>query len=180
MDADFWLIYKIKNKDEAAGEAFVRKYYSAIFRYCLLHLRDYSQAEDITQETFLRFFENIERYRSYGKALNYLYVIAGNACKDYYKKKKYWLMDELGKGQENQNPSEMTENPMAQIPLKIEIEQAMEKLPSEIREVAILFFFQELKQKEIAKILEISLSLVKYRVSRAKQILSDYLKEERQ
>lgn len=180
MDADFLLIYKIKNKDEAAGEAFVRKYYSAIFKYCSLHLRDYGQAQDITQETFLRFFEKIEHYQSYGKALNYLYVIAGNACRDFYKKKKYSLLEEIPDYAEYMIAAEMTEHPQERIPLKLQIEKAMDQLPDEIRETAILFFFQELKQKEIAKILGISLSLVKYRVSRAKQILAEYLKEDEQ
>ncbi|RRD94602.1 RNA polymerase sigma factor [Clostridiales bacterium COT073_COT-073] len=180
MDSDFLLIYKIKNKDEAAGEAFVRKYYAAIFKYCSLHLRDYGQAQDITQETFLRFFEKIEHYQSYGKALNYLYVIAGNACRDFYKKKKHIYIEEMDIGTEKMECLHMAVQPLESIPLKIQIENAIDQLPSEIRETAILFFFQQLKQKEIAKILGISLSLVKYRVSRAKQILAEYLKEEAQ
>lgn len=180
MDTDFFLIYKIKKKDEAAGEAFVRKYYAAIFKYCSLHLRDYGHAQDITQETFLRFFENIERYQSYGKALNYLYVIAGNACRDFYKKKKYSLLEDIPDYAEYTVEVERSEHPQERIPLKLQIETAIDRLPEEIRETAILFFFQEIKQKEIAKILGISLSLVKYRVSRAKQILSEYLKEDEQ
>lgn len=175
MDADFLLIHRIKNKDEAAGETFVRKYYSSIFRYCLLHLRDYHQAEDLTQETFMRFFENMERYRNYGKALNYLYVIAGNACKDYYRKEKRRSFEEMG---EDAGIGDRLPDPTAGVLLKMEVENALAKLSEEIRETAILFFFQELKQREIAKILGISLSLVKYRISRAKQILSGELKEE--
>lgn len=178
MDADFLLIYKIKNKDEMAGEVFVKKYYSAIFRYSFLHLHHYAEAQDVTQETFLLFFEKIERYRSYGKALNYLYVIARNVCRDYWKKKKPLYLEEM-KEEEYDRTFEKVEDGMEQILVKMEIEKAIEKLPEEIRETAILFFFQELKQREIAKILDISLSLVKYRVSRAKQILSDYLREEK-
>ena len=47
----------------------------------------------------------------------------------------------------------------------------MGKLPEELREVAILFFFQDLKQREIAELLGIKLSLVKYRIGRAKELL---------
>ena len=53
----------------------------------------------------------------------------------------------------------------------IEIEQAVRKLPEEIRETAVLYFFQELKQREIAELLHIKLSLVKYRIGRAKELL---------
>ena len=47
----------------------------------------------------------------------------------------------------------------------------MRKLPEEIRETAVLYFFQELKQREIAELLHIKLSLVKYRIGRAKELL---------
>ena len=47
----------------------------------------------------------------------------------------------------------------------------MRKLPEEIRETAVLYFFQELKQIKIAELHHIKLSLVKYRIGRAKELL---------
>ena len=64
----------------------------------------------------------------------------------------------------NQNNMEMTE-------VRLTIEQAVKKLPEEIRETAVLYFFQELKQREIAELLHIKLSLVKYRIGRANELL---------
>ena len=55
------------------------------------------------------------------------------------------------------------------------LEQAVRKLPEEIRETAVLYFFQELKQREIAELLHIKLSLVKYRIGRAKELLMNEL-----
>lgn len=69
----------------------------------------------------------------------------------------------------------MVDNGMEGIELRMDVEQALESLPDELREAAILFFFQELKQKEIAELLDIKLSLVKYRISRAKKLLSERL-----
>ena len=63
------------------------------------------------------------------------------------------------------------------VEIRLDIEQAVDDLPEELKEITILFFFQGLKQKEIAKVLNIKLSLVKYRISRAKKILSEYLGE---
>ena len=51
-------------------------------------------------------------------------------------------------------------------------------LPEEIREVAILFFFQEWKQREIAEQLQITLSLVKYRIGRARELLQKELEDQ--
>ena len=62
--------------------------------------------------------------------------------------------------------------------IRLDIEQAVRKLPEELREVAILSFFQELKQREIAELLQIKLSLVKYRIGRAKELLIKELEVE--
>ncbi|MDE6661850.1 MAG: RNA polymerase sigma factor [Lachnospiraceae bacterium] len=169
MDLDFLLIQKMKMGDEQAIDVFVRKYYPEIFRYCRLHIRDYGYAEDMTQETFAKFFGTLGQYRHYGKALNYLYVIAANVCKDYYKKKSELTMEEL---------PEKKDCVIEEINERLDVCAAVEKLPKELREVAILFFFQEIKQKEIGEILGIGLPLVKYRVKRAREILSAWLGKE--
>ena len=86
--------------------------------------------------------------------------------KNFYIKKKDILLDQL---------PETAENNAGDIDIKLDIERAVDSLPDELREVAILFFFQDLKQAEIAQILNIKLSLVKYRISRAKILLAEYL-----
>ena len=82
MDADFRLLSQMKRGEEEAIECFVRKYYPSILQYCHYHLQEIHDAEDLTQETFARFFASLDRYKHYGKAANYLYVIAGNLCRD--------------------------------------------------------------------------------------------------
>ncbi|MFR8430574.1 RNA polymerase sigma factor, partial [Evtepia sp.] len=83
MDPDAGLIRRMNQGDDEAIEAFVRKYYPQILGYCCYHLRHRQDGEDVTQETFARFFASLDRYRHYGKAANYLYVIAGNLCRDH-------------------------------------------------------------------------------------------------
>ena len=78
----------------------------------------------------------------------------------------------------DQLPDIEDENPK-NIEIRIDIERALEQLPEEIKEIVILFFFQGLKQKEIADLLNIKLSLVKYRVSKAKELLAKQLEVEK-
>lgn len=169
MDMDFLLIQKMRMGDETAIDQFVDKYYSKINKYCRMHISDAYLAEDMTQETFVRFFGSFEKYQHYGKAVNYLYVIAANVCKDYYKKKQELPLAEMDEAQlvDDKKPD-----------LRMDIVRAFEKLPTEIKEVAILYFIQEQKQKNIAKILGIGLPLVKYRIRRARELLGIYLGEE--
>ena len=78
----------------------------------------------------------------------------------------------------DQLPDIEDENPK-NIEIRIDIERALEQLPEEIKEIVILFFFQGLKQKEIADLLNIKLSLVKYRVSKSKELLAKQLEVEK-
>ena len=169
MDIDLLLIYRMKNGDDQAIDIFVRKYYPMIFRYCNLHIKDHGYAEDMTQEVFAKFFRALNQYQHYGKALNYLYVIASNVCRDYYQKTEEIPMDEL---------PEQPSYEMNSLDLRFDVHTAVQRLPKELQEVTILYFFQELKQKEIAKILGIDVPLVKYRIKRSKDLLSGYLGKE--
>ena len=169
MDADFLLLHRMRHGDDQAIEDFVRKYYPRVKRYCHLHIQDTGYAEDLTQETFARFFRTLSQYQHYGKAANYLYVIAGNLCRDHHKKPGEIPMEGLPEQSVYQTEA---------LDLRLDVRRALEQLPSELREVTILYFFQELRQKEIARILGIGLPLVKYRIRRAKELLEQLLGKE--
>lgn len=174
MDSDFLLIRKMKQGEETAFDLFVQKYYKEILTYCGYHCMDKAYAEDITQETFVRFFTNLSKYRYKGKTKNYLYTIAGNLCKDYFKKIKETPVKES----ELSSKIESATHPMEDVLNKLTVECALKQLPDELREIVILHYFQELKLTEIADILQISLSLVKYRLKQAKKQLEKLLRKE--
>lgn len=169
VDLDFLLVQKMRLGDEQAFDHFISKYYPAILNYCRLHIPDNGYAEDMTQETFTHFFRTLKQYRHYGKAANYLYTIASNVCKDYYKKKKEILTENL--------PEVIDENTQ-NMENKIMISEAFSNLSDELKEVAILYFIQGHKQNDIAVILQISIPLVKYRIRKARELLSAYFREE--
>lgn len=177
MDSDTWLIRKMKSGDDGAIETFVKKYYPNIFQYCRLHIRDLGHAEDAAQETFEKFFRALDGYRHYGKASNYLYVIASNVCKDYYR--------ESGRKNFEVSVGEMPEGMVADrtnidhAHERLAVEMAVDELPPELKEIAILYFFQEIRQSEIARILGIGLPLVKYRIKRSRELLMEAFGKER-
>lgn len=167
--------------DERAIEEFVLKYYPQILKYCRGHMDDYGYAEDMTQETFVRFFRNLDRYQDYGKMANYLYVIAGNLCRDYYRKKGRIAREVLVeasmavlKGEASGDAGRDMKNP----DLRMDVRFALESLPEELREVAVLYFLQERKQKDVARILGISVPLVKYRIRKIREIFMAYFGKE--
>lgn len=169
MDEDFFLIQKMKLGSEAAMDTFVHKYYADILHYCYRHLYDSGEAEDAAQETFERFFRHLQEYRHYGKAKNYLYVIAGNLCKSRYGTTSAVPLDES---------IEADGDHAETIAVKTDLSAALQKLPAELRDVLILHYFQDLKLREIANILQIGLPLVKYRLKQAKACMREMLGEE--
>ena len=107
------------------------------------------------------------------KTKNYLYTIAGNLCKNNAKKKKD-IPVEQDVLEQQIGFSDVIERTEA----KIYMEQALDELSPELREIIILFYFQECKLVEIADILQISLPLVKYRLRRAKEEIKQLLGKE--
>ena len=63
-------------------EKLITDNYESIYKYCCYHLNQRHAAEDLTQEVFLKFLNNLDSYRDYGKIKNYLYVIAGNLIRN--------------------------------------------------------------------------------------------------
>lgn len=174
MDHDFLLIRKLKQGEEAAFDLFVHKYYKEILTYCSYRCPDKNYAEDITQETFIRFFAKLSDYHYRGKTKNYLYTIAGNLCKDYFKRIKEVPMEDMELSRKIEAEEHQTEDVLN----KLTVEWALKRLPEELREVVTLYYFQELKLIEIADILHIGLPLVKYRLKQAKIQLAKLLRKE--
>lgn len=169
--SDLGLIRKMKQGDDAAFDQFVHKYYAKILRYCQYRCLDQDYAMDLTQETFVRFFAKLAVYHDSGKTLQYLYTIAGNLCKDYYKKRKEMPVDEPEAIKQEPGQEDQMENAIN----RIFIEQALLQLPEDLREVVILHYFSGLKLTEVSETLQIGLPLVKYRLKRAKKQLEKLL-----
>ena len=176
MDPEFLLIKRMKQGDEKAFDIFVRKYYDDILAYCGHHLRGRQQAEDMTQETFLRFFSGLADYRYMGKTKNYLYTIAGNLCRDIYRKKEELPgIDETVAGALHEYAASYRDHEGDRLE---SLKAAVDMLPPELREVVILHYFQDLKIKDTAKILGITVSLTKYRLGKARENLRKSMEKE--
>lgn len=175
MDTDFLLIRKMKQGDDAAFDMFVRKYYGEILKYCRFHCFDAQSAEDLTQETFLKFFANLSEYRHMGKAKNFLYTVAGNLCRDFYKKKRDVPMER----EDLESQSSPAPDSLGEVLDWAVIGDALLKLPEEFREVVILHYLQEMKISEAARMLGIGVPLAKYRLREAKARLRRLLEDGR-
>lgn len=145
----------------------IHEQYDKIYRYCYFKVKNAVLAEDLTQETFLRYFAQ-NSYTDCGKNMAYLYTIARNLCTDSFRRKKTEeLKEEL-----------IGESPMHQVELTIVIRQALEALPHEEQEFLLLRYVNELPVKEIAAFTGQSRFSIYRKINQALWKLKQLLKEE--
>lgn len=174
VDTDFVLIRRMKQGSQEAFEMFVRKYYGDVLAYCGCRCFDRGQAEDVTQEVFVRFFSGLSRYDHRGKAKNYLFTVAGNLCRDEMRKRRDIQMEtveELEKAAKRQVAGE--DDKYDAVVDSLVIRRALSQLPDELREVMALRYFADMKVREIAEILHIKVPLVKYRLRKGREKMKE-------
>lgn len=132
--------------------------YDKIYRYCFFKVNNHFLAEDLTQETFLRYFAQ-NSYVNRGKQLAYLYTIARNLCIDYYRKPRRIMGEEdFFKSDQQEISRRVSENPMENVETSLHLQMAVEKLPVEMQELILLRYVNELSIREICKIMGLSRS----------------------
>ena len=155
-----------------------------IFNTIYSFIDNYEDALDLTQETFIYAFRNIEKFRYESSVSTWLYAIAINVCKRSNKKKKRFLAiftDSLDDPETSSNIKNYVsyEQPVSES-LEINeeqalIRQAISSLPKKYGIVIILKYLQDLSYEEIAQIVNCSVGTVKSRLSRAKEKLKPKL-----
>lgn len=134
--------------------------YIQIFHYCLYFLHHKEDAEDVTQETFLHYFQHPE-YQKYEK--QYLYKIAKNLC-----------IDKLRKISPESLPENLSEKGL-EIPERVALKMAMETLPEEDREIILLRYVNGEKISLIAEMFGVSRFVMSRRIRKITQILKGAL-----
>ncbi|MGF7146264.1 RNA polymerase sigma-70 factor (ECF subfamily) [Anaerotaenia torta] len=165
--------------------------YDKIYRYCYFKVRNQATAEDLTQETFLRYFTQTS-YVNKGKALAYLYVIARHLCTDHFRKLPVLPLNEefiplgefpsSGEVSSSHTPIPSTSLPAADEFTRREtslvVREAVASLPKEAQELLLLHYSNELGVGEIAAVLGISRFSVRRRLKAALKQLKELLREE--
>lgn len=144
--------------------------YDKIFRYCYFKVYDKQLAQDITQETFLRFYSRDSKLDSGGK-LPYLYTIARNLCVDEFRKRPAACLEEM---EETETVCDTSEEWIDRLVLRAVIG----KLPQEERELLLLRYVNEVSIASICKITGISRFAVSRRLTKILKKLKEELRKE--
>ena len=144
----------------------IEQYYDKIYRYCYFKVNNKTLAEDLTQETFLRFLGAECTYPD-----RYLYTIAKNLCIDEYRKNKPELTD-INNCEEELGIQSGFENAIVD---KLSVRQALDEISDEDRELLILRYVNDEPMSVICKLTGISRFAVYRRLKDAKSRLQALL-----
>ena len=142
--------------------------YDKIYRYCYLRVNNRETAEDLTQETFLRYLEH-PQYQSIDKTLQLLYTIAGNLCTDEFRKGKAGEIPE-----DISSDVDIEEDVLTNVLLK----QALAELSDMDREMILLRYINEVPVNVIAGLYNMSRFAVTRRIKKILESLSKNLGKE--
>jgi RNA polymerase sigma-70 factor (ECF subfamily) len=186
--ADTVLIRAVQTGDMAAFDELVLKHKDRLFNLVYWFLGDYQDANDCAQETFIKVFKSINKFRFESAFSTWLYRIAINTCKNRlkssaYRWKKKTVSLEISNGSKNGNPCSEIVNgsptPVMALEKKekmMRIQKAINSLPEEQNQVVVLRDIQGLSYQDISDITGLNLGTVKSRLARGRLELKNQLK----
>lgn len=166
-------------KDCIAGDINAQKqlyllFQKKMFGLCLRYSKDYTEAEDIAQNGFLKVFENIKQCRDILNIENWIKKIMINTALMHYRKKKekLYVVDDLQYLNDDINSDDIISNISAK-----ELLDMIRGLSPKYKTVFNLYAIDGYKHEEISKMLDISIGTSKSNLSRARMILKEKVEQ---
>jgi RNA polymerase sigma-70 factor (ECF subfamily) len=159
-----------------------QEYERPIYNYLLRMTQNQVEAEDLTQETFIRVHRSLPTFRGESSLSTWLYRIATNVSLDHFRRSTTQqakvalpLEETKPEGEWADEAPPSPEQRAAQAEMSACVEGFIQRLPPDYRAVLVLHDLQGLKNREIAEALDIPLSTVKIRLHRARNKLREAL-----
>ncbi|MEZ4685631.1 MAG: sigma-70 family RNA polymerase sigma factor [Bacteroidia bacterium] len=179
------LVARAKENDPKAFEVLERKYRKSVYYMLLKMVKNSDDAEDLTQEAFAKAFISIDKFDSKYAFSTWLFRIATNNTIDFIRKKRVQTIS-IDSPLQGDDGSKMRLDVKDrgpdpnQVMLKDQrrqyLSKALDRLPEKYRMLVDLRYFQELSYQEVADELQIPLGTVKAQLFRARELLSQELK----
>jgi RNA polymerase sigma-70 factor, ECF subfamily len=167
---DEQLISEYLDGDECALENLIRRKLKLVYNFAYRLTNNIQDAEDITQETFVKVWRNIKKYRHGENVQAWIFAIARNTAVDILRKRKTLTFsdfeDESGENailNTLPDPAPLPDEIFAKIEKKDFIDNILKNIPFIYKEVLLLYYAEQLSLEEIAKTLKISVNTIKTR-----------------
>lgn len=158
-------------KDKNAYEEIIDRYEKKIFRYVFYLIGNKQDAQDVSQEAFIKIYINLLGFNKKLKFSSWIFRIAHNEAINFLKKKKINLNfnEEIYQMKDEKE----IDDEWFKKELVNKVKICLQQLPILYREIIDLYYFEEMSYEQIADVLKIPSGTVAIRLSRAKKILKD-------
>jgi RNA polymerase sigma-70 factor (ECF subfamily) len=180
---DEQIVFRVLAGEKELFSDLLLKFQKGVFNFIFRMVGHYELANDLTQEAFMKAYLSLDKFNNRYKFSTWIFSIASNLTIDYLRKKRIAVysyeknhdgsqrsMVERLRSQ-NYTPIEELENHE----LKTKIQESIEKLSPEYREIIVLRHMNGFSYEDIASITGLPLGTVKNRIFRARRILKEYL-----
>jgi RNA polymerase sigma factor (sigma-70 family) len=183
-DADLRLVQQVCAGNMSAFDQLVLRYRERVYSVVYNLTSNREDAADLTQDTFIKAFHSIGRFKGHSSFFSWLYRIAINATLSHLRRNRMRRFFSLEKMIEEDHSAELLQALMQQATngketvlkeLQEKLNEALQKLSFKHRTVITLFEIDQLSHQEIADIMECSVGTVRSRLHYAKQQLQAYL-----
>jgi RNA polymerase sigma-70 factor, ECF subfamily len=185
LDPDSTLVERCLKGEDAAWEDMVKTHTRRVYAICYRFTGKDSEAQDLTQEVFLRVFRTLKTFRSgEGSFTVWLTRVTRNLLIDNYRRTRLdratdSIEDQLPVLQEHNSSGARADSMLAGREASEILQFALGKLSPELRETVILRDIEELEYKEIAEVLHVPEGTVKSRLNRGRAELARILRKQR-
>ncbi|HRY82378.1 MAG TPA: RNA polymerase sigma factor [Candidatus Moranbacteria bacterium] len=162
----------LTGKDEAFGEL-LKKYLKPVYNFLRIMVKDPDILDDLTQETFIKAWKNLRKFKPNKNFKTWIFTIAKNTALDYFKKKKTIPFSNFVNEEGNNHLENMQTDEI--LPLEIlekaerekNFEKKLEELSADYRTILLLHYKEDFSLQEISEILDTSYNTIKSRHQRA-------------
>lgn len=186
LDPDFSLVSRCLRGDEPAWEDLVRLHTRRVYGLCFRFTGSGSEAQDLTQEVFLRVFRTLKTFRSAeGSFATWLARVTRNLLIDHYRRTRQERVTDSIEGQlstieeGSAGTSARPDQALAGREASEILQATLQKLSPDLREAVILRDLQEMEYREIAEVLQIPEGTVKSRINRGRAELARHLRKQK-
>ena len=177
------IIKQVKKGNKDAFGVIIDAYERRIYQHCYRLLGSFHDAEEVTQEAFVKAYTKIHTFKNKQKFSPWIYRIATNTAVDWMRKKKpLYILDQPIAVGENityldhvKNTSETPEETIEQKENQDEMQQFLLQLPSKYRVVLVLRYMDELSIKEMSEVLDLPIGTIKTQLHRGIEALRELM-----
>lgn len=157
----------------------VNRYKDLVFTLAIRMLKNREEAEEVSQDTFIKVYKSLEKFKGDSKFSTWIYKVAYNTSLDRIKKNKR-QMNEVPIDEFTEHELQSIDDALVQLEKRDQrktIQDCLQLLPSQDSFLLTLYYFEDLSLDEISKVVEIEANTIKVKLFRSRKKLASILKQ---